>query len=89
LLTAVIAPGDIGAHLCHFTTTGTLDRRTDGYIPSCPYTNMLLALGDRHGFEVTGEHPAVTVAREIRHRAGQRWATRLGRRFDDLLWRLV
>jgi len=91
LLTAVIAPGgvgDVGAQLYHFAT-GTLDRRTDGCRPNCPYADMLLTLGDTHGFEVAGRHQAATAAREIRHRAGQRWVTRLGRSLDDLLWRLV
>jgi hypothetical protein len=91
LLTAVIAPGgvgDVGAHLYHFAT-GTLDRRTDGCLLNCPYTHTLLALGDTHGFEVTGEHPAAATARETRRQAACRWATRLGRTLDDLLWRLV
>jgi hypothetical protein len=91
LLTAVIAPGgvgDTGAHLYHFTT-GTLDRRTDGCLPTCMYANTLMALGDTHSLQVTGEHRAATAARENRRRAGQRLATRLGRRLDDLLWRLM
>jgi len=91
LLTAVIAPGgvgDVGAHLYHFTT-GTLDRRTEGCIPGCPYTGGLQARGDTHGFKVAGEHPAAAAARAARYRAERRWSTRLGRTLDDLLWRLV
>lgn len=91
LLSAVVAPsglGDTGAHLYHFTT-GTLDRRTDGCLPSCPYTNALLALGDDHGLEVAGEHQAATAARDSRRLAGQRPTIQLLRRLDDLLWRLL
>jgi hypothetical protein len=91
LLTAVVAPGgigDVGARLYHFTT-GTLDRRTDGCLSACPYPSTLLGLGDTHGLQVTGEHQAATATREIRRLAGRRWATRLARTVDDLLWRLV
>jgi hypothetical protein len=91
LLTAVIAPGgvgDTGAHLYHFTT-GTLDRRTAGCLPNCPYTNALLAAGDTHGLLVTGQHQAAIAARESRHRAGQRWSTRLRRMLDGVLWTFV
>lgn len=91
LLTAVIAPGgigDTGAHLYHFTT-GTLDHRTDGCVPTCPYTSMLVALGDTHGLEITGEHHAAREARENRRRAERRWVTKVMRRLDDMLWRLV
>jgi hypothetical protein len=91
LLSAVITPGgvgDVGAHLYHFTT-GTLDRRTDGCLPGCPYPEALLALGDMHPFAITGEHSAATAARAERHAAARRPSTGLARKLDDLLWRLV
>ncbi len=91
LLSAVIAPGgvgDVGAHLYHFAT-GTLDRRTDGCRPGCPYSGALLGLGDTHPFDITGEHSAADAARAARCAAARRPATRLARKLDDLLWRLL
>jgi hypothetical protein len=91
LLTAVIAPGgvgDVGAHLYHFTT-GTLDRRIDGCLPGCPYAEALLAQGDSQPFDITGEHPAADAARAARRVAARRPATRLIRKLDDYLWRLL
>ncbi|MGI8450556.1 MAG: hypothetical protein ACR2MP_25945 [Streptosporangiaceae bacterium] len=91
LLSAVITPGgvgDVGAQLYHFAT-GTLDRRTDGCLPACPYSGALLALGDMNQFGVTGEHPAADAARAVRRTAARRPVTRLARKLDDLLWRLL
>lgn len=91
LLSAVLTPGgvgDVGAHLYHFTT-GTLDRRTDGCRPGCPYAESLLALGDTQPFEITGVHPAAAAARAARNSAARSPATRLGRKLDDILWRLL
>jgi molybdopterin-synthase adenylyltransferase len=91
LLTAVIAPsgiGDVGSHLYHFTT-GTLDRRTDGCRPECPYSHELLALGDTQPFEITGQHGAAVTARAARQSANKRLTTRFARKLDDLLWRLL
>lgn len=91
LLSAVIAPGgigDVGAHLYHFTT-GTLDRRTTGCRPGCPYAEELLALGDAHPYDITGIHPAAHAARAERKAIGQRPLIRLARKMDDLLWRLI
>lgn len=91
LLSAVIAPGgvgDVGAHLYHFAT-GTLDRHTGGCLPGCPYSEALLALGDTHPFGITGEHPAAAAARAARRAAAKRPGTKLIRKLDDLLWRLL
>lgn len=91
LLNAVITPGgvgDPGAHLHHFAT-GTLARRTDGCLPGCPYSGTLLALGDTHPFDITGEHPAADAARAARRAAARHPATRLARKLDDLFWRLL
>lgn len=90
LLTAVITPGsigDVGAHLYHFTT-GTLDRRTTGCQPGCPYAEELLALGDTHPYDITGDHLAARAARAARATARQGAAKWLVRKLDDLHWRL-
>jgi hypothetical protein len=50
---------------------------------------MLLGRGDSHGLDVTGEHPTAAAAPEARRRVGNRPTTRLARKLDDLLWRLV
>lgn len=91
LLTAVIRPGgigDIGGHLYHFTT-GTLEHITHGCNPNCPYTTVLTGLGDLHGLDVTDNHPAATAVRTDRRQRQQRPLIRLGRKLDEILWRLV
>ncbi|WP_328493430.1 ThiF family adenylyltransferase [Streptomyces sp. NBC_00414] len=63
-ITMVAAPAGIsdnGAHLYHLTT-GTLDRRTEGCVPGCPYDTTLLALGDTAP-TVTGRHLAAERVR--------------------------
>lgn len=90
LLTAVITPGgigDVGAHLYHFTT-GTLDRHTAGCQLGCPYAEGLLARGDTHPYDITGDHLAARAARTARARARQGAAKWLARKLDDLHWRL-
>jgi hypothetical protein len=85
LLSAVIAPGgvsDVGAHLYHFTT-GTLDRRTDGCRPGCPYAESLPTLGDAQPFDVTGKHWAAATATARRRTAARRPAMKLARKMDD------
>ena len=87
----MIAPGgigDVGAHLYHFTT-GTLDRRTARCRPGCPYAEELLAIGDMHPLDITGDHPVADAARAARHTAARHPATRLARKLDDLLWRFL
>jgi hypothetical protein len=91
LLSAVIAPGgvgDTGAHLYHFAT-GTLDRRTDGCRPGCPYAGTLTGLADTQPFEITGGHALADAVRATRPKARKRLATRFARSLDDLLWRLL
>ena len=91
LLSAIIAPGgvgDTGAHLYHFAT-GTLDRQIDDCQPGCPYTESLTGLADMQPFQVTGEHPAVDAVRASRRRYQKRPTTRIARKLDDLLWRLL
>lgn len=91
LLNAVLAPGDIGdvgAHLYHFTT-GTLDRRTAGCRPGCPYAEELLALGDTHPYDITGDHPTAHMARAEREAVARRPVIKIARKLDDLLWRFI
>jgi hypothetical protein len=91
LLSAVIAPsgiGDVGAHLYHFTT-GTLDRRTTGCRPGCPYAEELLSAGDTHPFDVTGAHASAHTARADRLATARRPGLRLARKMDDIIWRFL
>ena len=79
-----------GAHLCHFATS-TLDRRTDGCLPGCPYSGTLLALGDTHPFDITDQHPAADAAPAARHAATRprgspgNWTTFSGGSFSGLI----
>ncbi|NUP15569.1 MAG: hypothetical protein HOZ81_05600 [Streptomyces sp.] len=80
-ITMVAAPAgvsDNGAHLYHLAT-GTLDRRTEGCNPGCPYDTTLLALGDAAP-TVTGWHLAAEHARAARNTFRSRF-TRLAHRW--------
>jgi molybdopterin-synthase adenylyltransferase len=90
-LNAIIAPSgvsDIGAQLYHLTT-GSLDRIASGCHTQCPYSGTLLAAGDSQPFQITGDHRAAQVVVEARRRTADRLATKLARRIDDVLWRLI
>ncbi|MFF7889798.1 ThiF family adenylyltransferase [Streptomyces sp. NPDC020794] len=83
-ITMVASPAgvsDNGAHLYHLAT-GTLDRRTEGCNPGCPYDTALLALGDAAP-AVTGRHLAAERARVGRNTFRSRFA-RLAHRWRDL-----
>ncbi|MCX5250366.1 ThiF family adenylyltransferase [Streptomyces sp. NBC_00201] len=80
-ITMVAAPAgvsDNGAHLYHLAT-GTLDRRTEGCNPGCPYDTTLLSLGDAAP-TVTGRHLAAERARAGRNTLRAHF-TRLARRW--------
>jgi hypothetical protein len=87
MLTRPSGVSDVGAQLFHLTT-GTVDRREEGCAPSCIYASTLLAAGDDSGLTATGRHVRAEIARAKAKSARRRPVTRLGRLFDDLLWRL-
>jgi hypothetical protein len=87
MLSMVVAPSgvsDYGAQNYHLVS-GTIDLDTRGCNANCPFTNQLLAQGNRSGFVVTGRHEAAETAREARRENLSSQPTgRLGRWLDRL-----